>query len=914
MGESGSDDKASAALAALLQPGGNSGSNAPNGAVVKDIWESVLKGARLHGDFETTCQGACEAAHRRDWGLCAYLAAVCYCEEGQDGRSLQVPCSRWQDDAWLHVVAPILVDVPLGRERLRFKPDDADREEWVPTDRIKLSEKGEKGKIFVKSRGRGTLGRAEYFKEGSIVQPVKFKRVQLPDAAVLEVRHSLKSDNRSDGNPALLDDIDNRYPVSHIPGLWYHVLAYPFQGDLTKALLRPKVDAWTQQQRNTLQKLSETLVSRCVKAGRWDLVETLLAAGVPSPDMMREFESICSHSTVAHEAWRQELDALGRSSLLELAAWQSTSSDNKENETSPLIAVMEALCKSRQDLDLSGRASGKLPLIREAAEKGRWKLVLDLLLYAATDANVCAGSLLHSRAWASAPPKVRLLAEERSRQEKITAATKAADSLKEYFKRQLLGPVADSVPFGFTSNNGVLESGELRVLDCCLNLGPRQGKEHVFVSLEPHEMEKAKASMKDATISMLTLDLNRRECCVNDPCSDDISTCWVSLFLQASYLQQDESGAISICIPPNQLTYAHILRKYPVRVAVVSPCCEAPLKRVPVYVGGNHVGTTKDGTFPSLSFQLFPGKYTISSPGYAVAEVTIDITSGRTAPYEVQLVSTGELFIYLASLFQDDDEEFEEEENEEREKFKKPEQKDAVYLCANRDDIPAEEAACFVGAATMPDCRGLFLPRCAKREHGGPTVCFEKMHQLKVSSSDGRKFEINEGQHEWFANWNEDSPDDCLFAQLFTCQVPWCMGYLEGARPLICDPLRGANTSVIPSTHSRPPRPSTENLPAHDAMGKLRSSGMIFQPGSKPPFSTFAAPARKRMPTPDSRQAVGAAGAQRRPRSANPVINPHQVNALVALRPRSSSRGRSKTEMMYGGKALSLRSLRLTSH
>lgn len=890
-------DKASATLAALVQPAGDSVSAPLHKNVVHDIWEKVLQeGACLHGNFDVTCSGACEAAHRRDWPLCAYLAAMCCRREGES--ALAERSCRWQDDAWLQVLSPILVDVPLGRERLRVRIDDAEQEEWIPTDQTKRD--GLCGnRIGIKGRGRATFCRAEYFKEGGTVQPVKFKRVLLPEDVIVDLRHRLKSGNREDHKPSSLDDLD-RYPLSHIPGIWYHVLAYPFAGDVTKALLRPKADAWTQLQRNALLRLSETLISKCAKAGKWDLVETLLAAGVRCPDLTREFESICNHTPVAHEAWRQDLQiacgvAHGRASLLELAAWHPVPTEWKDAESSPLQVVTEALHISGQDLDFGGGSNGRLPLIRTAAERGRWDIVLDLLL--AKEVNVCAGSLLKSRAMASAPPKVRLLVEERARQEKMTAATKASHSLKDYFARQLSGPVPDSVPSGFQKVGEILEGkGGLRVLDCCFKLGPRQGKEHIFVRLEPDEMEKAEQSMNDPTVAVLALDLHGRECSVNEPSPDRGNTCWIFIRSQANYLKTDESGAItSICIPPNQLTYAHIMRRYPVRVTVVSPCCEEPLEKVPVYVCGNHVGTTnREGV---VAFQLSPGRFTIASPGFARAEETLDVASDQTEGVEVRLIGSGEIFIYLASMGDDDD------------------PKDGVMLCTNRDHIDAEEAACFVGTATMPECRGLFIP---KGKRCTPTTCYDKMSQMRIKSTDGRAFEKNDELIDFF----DESKHECLMALLFNTTQKR-VGDLKGPRPQECDPLRAAIPSAVPTpmrapgppvvafSSTRPPRPAAESV---NFDGKLRSSGLIFQSNSKPPLGKFVSPTRKRLPTPDSRPVVGAVS-QRRPRSANPSLNPSRVQSVDSS-PRSASRGRSSSEFVatYGGKALSLRSLRLNSH
>jgi len=75
------------------------------------------------------------------------------------------------------------------------------------------------------------------------------------------------------------------------------VLAYPLGGDFTKALLRPSERGWTAAQREAaagaLRYLGETLASQCAKAGRWELVQLLLRAGVPTPELAAEFDEVC---------------------------------------------------------------------------------------------------------------------------------------------------------------------------------------------------------------------------------------------------------------------------------------------------------------------------------------------------------------------------------------------------------------------------------------------------------------------------------------------------------------------------------------------------------------------------------------------------------------------------------------------
>merc|ERR1711865_543199 len=104
----------------------------------------------------------------------------------------------------------------------------------------------------------------------------------------------------------------------------------------------------------------------------------------------------------------------------------------------------------------------------------------------------------------------------------------------------------------------------------------------------------------------------------------------------------------------------------------------------------------------------------------------------------------------------------------------------------------------------MPKCRGLFIPRGTRSSDDEPRICFEKLSQLKIASTDGRKFERNDELLEFF----ENCKCDCLMALLFNTTQKR-LGNLRGPRPPECDPLKAASPPVV-SASSRPPRPTAE--------------------------------------------------------------------------------------------------------
>jgi hypothetical protein len=693
-----------------------------------------------------------------------------------------------------------------------------------------------------------------------VIQPAgKFKRVQLPEAAVLELMNVLDGDAPPDSNTPWPSFLDEHWPIAHVPGMWYHVLAYPFAGNATKALLRPQVDAWTPQQRNAAQVLSETLVAKCAKSGRWDLVATLLRAGVPCPDLLCEFKRICGRCHVACNAWQQDLSSArgnGKTSLLELAACQTMNTDNEEEEYSPLQKVMSAMCSSKQPLHFGGRSRGRIPpLIVAAAEAGRWSAVMNILQEAPEETNVHAGSLVQSRFFQAAPFKVKALVEERMQKDEITSAKAPSSSLKQYFMRDASGLVRhrETVPHAFTSNSNILKGQNgMSVLDSCFRLLPRsKDEELVFVMITPDELESASKLMTDLSKSILGLDLNRRECRQNDPSDEDDQHCWMAVICPIAYRKKDITGRSFLQIPENKLTTPYIMHKHLVKVKVVTPCCKAPLKNIPVYAQGQFAALTEDDGV--AKFLLPVGKYAISSAN-STEQRMVEIAAEDREGVEVVLQSSGELFVFLQDMTCDEI------------------QKDGVMLCGNKANIPTDSGT-FVGSVSMPECNGLFLRSDVK--------CSETLQQLQIMPNDGRKYKPNKD-----LTWFEDFKDDCEAAVLFTA-MPIRLGDLRGPRPPSAKSLLPPSVAV-----ARPPRPNesapTTNIWQIEGNGQLRSHGLMLTTSNKPPLGNFkfASPARKRGATPEIRQVPRPA--QHRPGSASPSRNLANSRPSSAGRPSSS--------------------------
>eukprot|EP00927_Polykrikos_kofoidii_P040197 TRINITY_DN34403_c0_g1_i1.p1 TRINITY_DN34403_c0_g1~~TRINITY_DN34403_c0_g1_i1.p1 ORF type:complete len:891 (+),score=140.89 TRINITY_DN34403_c0_g1_i1:146-2818(+) len=809
--EGGTVEQASMDLAAMVRPA--SGKPAPP----KLIWDKVVQDdARLPGNWNTTASGAHDAADSCDWALCTYIAARCYADGagsmGVDAGELAACDTRCHDVIWMETVAPIVLDIPRGREKLCIKFQGKSEPEWVSTDQ--LGDIGQNSSVMVRGKQRGTLAKgpwnsAETFKIGGVLQPTKFKRLVLKDEDVIKLRQysGVEWSGRS-AKPAFLD---SKAPsLAHVPGVWFHVLAYPLAGDVTKALLRPAATAWKASQRKALQRYGETLIAKCAKAGQWRLAETLIAGGVPCPDLSREFEDVCGGYEAVQTQWKRDFLAIfgtGRPpSLVDMAAWETACTPP------PIRAILGALRSQGQHYDLGGTA-GRQPLIVEAAEAGRWDIVQELLEEEEGEV-VFAAALVASRAFPKAPAAISRLAQDRSQQEDSELAR--ARSLKDYFTRMLSGEVISeqTVPRGFTSKNHALENSTgLRVLDCGLRLGAASVEasdtELVFVTLSENELAKATVAAGDQNVSMLPFDLNRRTMVLGDPSITSETTSWLAVLCPKSYVKKSREmdGVLRLCIPANAIPAPYVLRKSCVLVTVVTPCCGDPLGGVPVYIGGRWAGVT--ATNGTAEFWLAAGKYIVTAPNHSFAEEVVEIDSEiANDTTDISIAASGELFMYLQDMSTDEEE------------------KDSIMLCTNRANIP-EDASRYVGTAALPGSIGQVL--CVRA--GVP--CSDGLSKLKVSPSDGREYLPKED-----LTWFDDFRDECEVAMLFS-GTPLRLGDLVGPRRTM-----SKSSSSCRSSQFQVPKSTVTNTVVVD-MGKPPASGQgqrcpcprpSAQPqGSRPP-------------------------------------------------------------------------------
>eukprot|EP00929_Paragymnodinium_shiwhaense_P088918 TRINITY_DN49220_c0_g1_i1.p1 TRINITY_DN49220_c0_g1~~TRINITY_DN49220_c0_g1_i1.p1 ORF type:complete len:1104 (+),score=184.47 TRINITY_DN49220_c0_g1_i1:105-3416(+) len=197
---------ASETLRALV----GAGIRCPRGSAEK-IWERVVKdGERLPGDWDDTLQGALDAARKGDPGVCAYLAARCFSRSDDGAAALSALDARAQDALWHVAVDPVVMELPLGQERLWVELDSSSKGEWIPTNLVTVDEgvqlPGEGVAVRVRGRGSGRLpkglqGSAECFNAGALVDLSqahwsrrKMKRLVLKKTERLELRRLLSTE------------------------------------------------------------------------------------------------------------------------------------------------------------------------------------------------------------------------------------------------------------------------------------------------------------------------------------------------------------------------------------------------------------------------------------------------------------------------------------------------------------------------------------------------------------------------------------------------------------------------------------------------------------------------------------------------------------------------------------------------
>lgn len=467
---------------------------------------------------------------------------------------------------------------------------------------------------------------------------------------------------------------------ARVPGGVFHVLAYPLGGDFTKVLLRPAKRSVVDGP--VLLSMAETLVSYCAKSGQWDLVQTLLLAGVPCPDLEEEFSDICGTWPAVRRRWSRDLAAAvgtQRQSLLGLAT--AASSDK------PLRTMLNVMREQGLPLLLDEAPKGQQSTLLALAEACRWDLVMLLLEEVGRSDGPGFESIVplaELPVMAKAPPDVLELVHSRVLNEKLAGVR--AKSLRDYFERQLQGEVMGKAlaPSGFTLCDGVLSTrdDQLQVLDRAVRLRDAlsaEDAEVAFVAVSADELAAAVEATADENFAMLPVDLGGKVASQRDPTEPGG---WVAVLCPAGYLGKNASGGLSLRIPAGRFPTPYVPRST-LTVQAVTPCCGTPVEGVLLHVDGRRAGVTDaDGT---LGLMLPAGRHTITSPGQARRGKTVEVKQA-SSPDEtpVQYTLSGELFLYLQDMSLEDEDET----------------RMGVMLTASRDQIPAD-ALPWLGAASM---------------------------------------------------------------------------------------------------------------------------------------------------------------------------------------------------------------------
>lgn len=838
-----------------------------------DIWSRVVEsGGELPGSWDTSTHGALQAARRGDEAVAAYLAARCFREGGGDESGAAVlakPDDSTQKFLWLSTVEPLVVDVPKGRERLCTKFEDSDCLEFVPTDKIltsKLIAMLRDDCIRVKGRpvGKlvgGLLHCAEHFRVGETVElsrlttKHKLRRLVLSQEELLELRDFLPdaSMKAKIGTPSFYN---REVGTTYVPGGPFHVLVYPLAGDLTKALVRP---ARTQMpDKQVLYALGETLVSQCAKSGHWSLVETLLQAGVPYPDLGVEFANVCGHHAINRKQWMREVgNSLGGRSLLELAV--------RAPGDSPLRVVLEALRASRRPVELGDR------VVVSIATAQRWDL-LKLVLEDVQDTgnSVCmtsAAPLAKLPQLAAAPPEVIELVQSQVYQEKVSGPR--ARSLREYFERQLSGELMcdTTAPCGFKLVDKELQSpGGLRALGQGVRLGGAclgDGTELVFASITPDELSSALDALSDDMLTMLPVDLSGKTLSLKDPTDSGV---WLAVACPVSYLKKVGANGTDLVlrVPGSRLPAPYIPRPT-VRIRVSTPCCCRPLEGILIHVNGMRAGNTEDNG--ELRLSLPPGKHSITAPGQSKIERVVEVRKGCADEVSVEMYSNGDLFFYLQDMSLDD------------------ESRDGVMLCSNKYQVPSD-ARNYIGAVSMQRRTVTSVRRSTLHfteikpllSLGPDTKCTEALSTLSVAPGlgPGWKWDPNEEAVDWVEE--QQRLDECVLALLSS--IPLRLGTLIGNKSTVGSPAptsQAASTTslLMPGSPGRRKRSSPGSASSQRSHSRPASAGGVPRgnPAVPPPrrarSSARSATTSGRPPLATPYAAGGAGGASKRPGSAS---------------------------------------------
>lgn len=766
------------------------------------IWKEAQETA-LPGGLAANHETALDAARSGDWALCAYLAARCCKEDPAKLAALDERCHR---TLWIEVAAPVVVDIPRGQERLLVMQEGETEPQWVPTDRL-VSEIQLDGVVWMRDgqygkhhRGRlvkkaapkigadglracrpwghtkevvARTGWAQHLVPGETVElsqfqwrrPQRLRRLQLSDEAQLAIRQLLaerRLETAQEGEQS--EWFTSHVLTAPVSGTWFHVLAYPLLGDVTKVLLRPLMKCWTAAQRESVARaqrwLGETLISQCAKAGQWELVEVLVENGVPLPDLSREFSQVCGPSVPCqrqwHKDWRQALGAQGPTPILELAAaskdgprvleglLQRASEKHREKGcTSPLRLP-----------DLLGGLGGRpQPLLLRAAEAKRWNVVHVLLT---RSVPVAAATLLSSPHAATCPTALVRLAEERALEETSPLSTATGspeeDQLALFFRRRHASVVLldEKVP-GYQSlqapgSGGMyLEKadGLIRVWHELLHIGmsggQSQSSEVAFVKLEDGEWNEL-LSVKKAALS---LSLSSRTAAKMPDAK--VGACWLAVLCPTSYLQASKEGLL--LVPPQRIPTPCCVQSVKLRVSTQSACCKEPMKDVPVYLDGQCIGKSDENGLVEVFAK--PGRRTLQSPSAGAEAVEVTLTGAG----EHVLLCAGSVYLFLQA---EGSEGFSSEWK--------------LKMTTDLNQIP-EDASDFRGKVCFDDdhpfqvIRSCFHPLTVP----GGEPCPALFHSLRPEALSGARFEFSEEGRSWLAG------DKCKVSE-FIGAVPLTLG------------------------------------------------------------------------------------------------------------------------------------------
>lgn len=776
-------------LAALIWP------ETGDPARPQDIWERVLEqDARLPGDhWECNVRGALDAARNGHWLICTYLAARCFRDMGGangGAAALSVQDPRCSRTLWMDVAAPIVVDVPRGAERWAERLDDS----WdlLPTKKAKTACQHSRASTPGRSHASMTAGprgvRADYLKTGSTVDlsQMLWRKTGRWRALIL------KDEDRRDLQKFLFEETvplpdflvhPTKEWLDYVPGITYHVLAYPLARDVTKALLRPIVTCWTKEQHTHAdfwtRSFGETLISQCAKAGRWDIVELFLKNGVACPDLCVEYEDVCGTGAAVRDAWKRDLfSSVGslRRSVLERAALPS-------NAPSPFQPILGALAGTNQLPDFNCPADRQPAVTVRMAESFSWD-ALRVLLEESDRYCVSAKPLASSSAILRAPAAVQDLAALRLKRGEPPPRPKGPSrTLRSYFERRLAGPVpAAELPDHYSAGDGMIKRRDTgsSILACTLRLGSSTGTPSVqlhlaFVSISEREFADAKMELETTSSPMLPVSLGERVACVT-PDGPSGGGFWLPVWCPEEFLRGGGDGDTSILeVPAYCASTPYVSRPLPVRVMTATPCCGVRLTGIRIYVAGASMGETD--AHGEVVIHLPPGQHRVSAPDHSDVETIVTVDAGATEEVSCHLGVGGDLFVYLVDASMDD------------------EVQDFVMICSGKEAV-SEDAKPFVGKVSLPGATRPFVSGPRGTIHSALQLAFgtrcgtllSRPCRLRVHGLDGRKAVANEDLGEWLEQ------DECLMSLLFG--NPQRLGTLVGeAAP---PPARAPGTAEKP--------------------------------------------------------------------------------------------------------------------